>query len=140
MNDSILNKLATIDRCLIRIRDVYTLAKENFDTDYTSQDSIVLNLQRACEASIDAANILNKQHQTGIPQSSRDSFELLKKAGLISAPLALNLQKMVGLRNVAVHDYQTLNLEIVKHVVENRLCDFEEFVGTVKSLRANQLD
>lgn len=132
MNDSILNKLATIDRCLKRIRDVYALAKANFDTDYTSQDSIILNLQRACEASIDAANILNKQHQTGIPQSSRDSFELLKKAGLISAPLALNLQKMVGLRNVAVHDYQTLNLEIVKHVVEHRLGDFEEFVDTVK--------
>lgn len=132
MNDSILNKLATIDRCLKRIRDVYALAKENFDTDYTSQDSIILNLQRACEASIDAANILNKQHQTGIPQSSRDSFELLKKAGLISAPLALNLQKMVGLRNVAVHDYQTLNLEIVKHVVEHRLGDFEEFIDAVK--------
>lgn len=134
MNDSIINKLATIDRCLKRIRDVYALAKENFDTDYTSQDSIILNLQRACEASIDAANIINKQHQTGIPQSSRDSFELLKKAGLISAPLALNLQKMVGLRNVAVHDYQTLNLDIVKHVVEHRLNDFEEFVKAIKGL------
>lgn len=49
---------------------------------------------------IDVTNILNKQHNTGIPQSSSDSFELLKKAGVISAPLALNLQKMVGLRNV----------------------------------------
>jgi len=134
MNDPILNKLATIERYLRRIRDVYALAKEEFETDYTSQDSIVLNLQRACEASVDAANILNKQHQTGIPQSSRDSFELLKKAGLISAPLALNLQKMVGLRNVAVHDYQTLNLEIVKHVVEHKLSDFEEFVKAIKGL------
>jgi len=132
MNDSILNKLATIDRCLKRIREVYDLAKEQFDTDYTSQDSIILNLQRACEASIDVANILNKQHDSGIPQSSRDSFELLKKAGLISAPMALSLQKMVGLRNVAVHDYQALNLEIVKHVVEHRLAEFEEFVDTVK--------
>lgn len=132
MNDSILNKLATIDRCLKRIRDVYALAKEQFDTDYTSQDSIILNLQRACEASIDAANILNKQHQTGILQSSRDSFELLKKAGFISAPLALSLQKMIGLRNIDVHDYQTLNLEIVKHVVEHRLNDFEEFIVSVK--------
>jgi uncharacterized protein YutE (UPF0331/DUF86 family) len=134
MNDSILNKLATIDRCLKRIREVYDLAKEQFDTDYTSQDSIILNLQRACEASIDVANILNKQHNTGIPQSSRDSFELLKKAGLLSAPLALSLQKMVGLRNVAVHDYQALNLEIVKHVVEHRLAEFEEFVDSVKSM------
>lgn len=132
MNDSILNKLATIERCLVRIRDVYALAKEDFESDYTSQDSIVLNLQRACEAAIDAANIINKQLKTGIPQSSRDSFDLLKQAGLISASLALNLQKMVGLRNVAVHDYQTLNLDIVKHVVEHRLSDFEEFVALLK--------
>ncbi len=117
-----------------RIREVYDLAKEQFDTDYTSQDSIILNLQRACETSIDAANILNTQHNTGIPQSSRDSFELLKKAGLTSAPLVLNLQKMVGLRNIAVHDDQTLNLEIVKHVVEHRLCVFEEFIATVKKI------
>ncbi|WP_421847025.1 type VII toxin-antitoxin system HepT family RNase toxin [Marinomonas sp.] len=134
MNDSIINKLATIDRCLDRIRDVYSLSKDQFDTDYTSQDSIILNLQRACEASIDAANILNKQHQTGIPQSSRDSFELLKKARILSAPLTLNLQKMVGLRNIAVHDYQTLNLDIVKHIVEHRLGDFEDFIAEIKML------
>lgn len=132
MNDSILNKLATIDHCLKRIRDVYSLAKDNFDTDYTSQDSIVLNLQRACKTS-DVVNILNKQHQTGIPQSSFDSFELLKKAGLISAPPASNLQKMIGLRNVAVHDYQTLNLEIVKHVVEHRLGGLKSFLRTLKT-------
>jgi len=41
---------------------------------------------------------------------------------------------MVGLRNVAVHDYQALNLEIVKHVVEHRLAEFEEFVDSVKSM------
>lgn len=134
MNDSIINKLATINRCLDRIRDVYALSKDQFDTDYTSQDSIILNIQRACEASIDAANILNKQHQTGIPQSSRDSFELLKKARILSAPLTLNLQKMVGLRNIAVHDYQTLNLDIVKHIVEHRLGDFEDFIAEIKML------
>lgn len=123
----------------MRIRDVYTLSKDQFETDYTSQDSIVLNLQRACEAAINTANIINKQHKTGIPQSSRDSFELLKKAGLISAPLALNLQKMVGLSNIAVHDYQTLNLDIVKHVVKHRLSDFEEFIKAIKSLNLSSL-
>ena len=135
MNDSILNKLASIDRCLKRIRDVYNLSGDKFDSDYTSQDSVILNLQRACEASIDVANIVNKQQGNGIPQSSRDSFELLKKAGVIEAPLALGLQKMVGLRNIAVHDYQTLNLDIVKHVIEHKLVDFETFVSVMKRLK-----
>ncbi len=134
MNDVIINKLVSIERCLKRIQEVYQQSKDNFETDYTSQDSIILNLQRACEACIDVANIINKQHKTGVPQSGRDSFELLKKASLLSAPLANNLQKMVGLRNIAVHDYQTLNLDIVKHVVENKLGEFTDFIEEMKSL------
>ncbi len=134
MNDVIINKIAIIERCLKRVTDVYQEAGSSFDSDYTRQDSVVLNLQRACEASIDLANIINKQRKTGIPQSSRDSFELLSKADLLPAELSQNLQKMVGLRNVAVHDYQTLNLAIVKHVVENRLGDFDTFCQCVKSI------
>jgi uncharacterized protein YutE (UPF0331/DUF86 family) len=34
---------------------------------------------------------------------------------------------MVGLRNIAVHDYQKLNLDIVIAVVQKHLSDFEEF-------------
>ncbi|MCV2402103.1 DUF86 domain-containing protein [Marinomonas sp. C2222] len=132
MNDAIINKFATIERCIKRIKEVYEQSKDHFDNDYTSQDSIILNLQRACEACIDVANIVNKQHRTGIPQSGRDSFELLKKAGLLSPLLAESLQKMVGLRNIAVHDYQTLNLEIVKHVVENKLGEFTRFIEEMK--------
>ena len=134
MNDVLINKVATIQRCLKRIVEVYSAAKAQFDTDFTSQDSIILNLQRACEASIDIANILNKQRQTGVPQTSRDSFALLSQAGLIPAELSERLQKMVGLCNVAVHDYQTLNLDIVRHVVEQRLVDFEAFIEAIKRL------
>lgn len=134
MNDVIINKIAIIERCLKRVTEVYQEAGSNFDTDYTRQDSVVLNLQRACEAAIDLANIINKLRKTGIPQSSRDSFELLSKANLLPAELSQNLQKMVGLRNVAVHDYQTLNIAIVKHVVEHRLSDFDAFCQNVKSI------
>lgn len=112
--------------------EVYQEAGSEFETDYTRQDSVILNLQRACEACIDLANIINKQYKTGIPQSSRDSFELLSKAKLLPTGLSQSLQKMVGLRNIAVHDYQTLNLAIVKHVIENRLCGFEDFCQVVK--------
>ncbi|WP_269800795.1 hypothetical protein [Colwellia sp. 12G3] len=50
MDDVLLNKLSTITRCLKRIREVYAEAGVNFVNDYTRQDSVILNLQRACEA------------------------------------------------------------------------------------------
>jgi uncharacterized protein YutE (UPF0331/DUF86 family) len=132
MNDVIINKIATIERCLQRINVVYAEVGDNLSTDYTRQDSIVLNLQRACEASIDLANYINKQKKLGIPQSSRDAFELLFKAALLPEVVAVNLKKMVGLRNIAVHDYQELNIDIVKFIVANHLVDFKYFIKAIK--------
>ena len=41
--------------------------------------------------------------------------------------LADRLRKMVGFRNVAIHDYQKLNLEIVRRIVVDHLDDFLTF-------------
>jgi uncharacterized protein YutE (UPF0331/DUF86 family) len=132
MNDVVINKIATIERCLKRINVVYAEVGDNLSNDFTRQDSIVLNLQRACEASIDLANYVNKQKSLGIPQSSRDAFELLFKAVLLPESVAISLKKMVGLRNIAVHDYQELNLDIVRFIVENHLIDFQHFIKAIK--------
>jgi uncharacterized protein YutE (UPF0331/DUF86 family) len=131
MNDILINKIATIKRCLKRIKDVYGDGL-GFKQNYTQQDSVILNLQRTCEACIDIANHLNRQHQYGIPQSSRDSFTLLAQNNALPVELADNLKKMVGLRNIAIHDYQELNLDIVVHVVKHHLSDFEDFIEVVK--------
>lgn len=34
---------------------------------------------------------------------------------------------MVGFRNVAVHDYQKLSLDVVRSIIRERLDDFLEF-------------
>jgi len=132
MNDVVINKIASIERCLQRINDVYAEVGQNLSSDFTRQDSIVLNLQRACEASIDLANYVNKQRRLGVPQSSRDAFDLLYKGQFLSEDVAVNLKKMVGLRNIAVHDYQELNIDIVKFIVENHLVDFQYFIKAIK--------
>ena len=136
MNDVLINKLASIKRCLARINEEFTDEAE-FRNNFTKQDSVILNLQRACEASIDICNYLIRQHSLGIPQSSRNSFELVANAGLISQPVSQQLQKMVGLRNIAVHDYQTLNMDIVIAVVNHHLTDFETFSHQVATLMAS---
>ncbi len=125
-DDVLLNKTATITRCIKRIREEYT-EKVDFRTNYTRQDSVILNLQRCCEAAIDMGNRLIRLRGLGIPQSSRDVFKLLQQEKIIEEVIANSLMAMVGLRNIAVHDYQALNLDIVIHVIENNLQDFEEF-------------
>ena len=43
------------------------------------------------------------------------------------------MQKMVGFINLAVHDYQNLNLEIVASIVEKHLVDFEKFLSDIQT-------
>ena len=42
MDNVILNKVASIERCLIRVKEEYVSAGENFLTDFTKQDAAVL--------------------------------------------------------------------------------------------------
>jgi uncharacterized protein YutE (UPF0331/DUF86 family) len=125
------NKAAIIERCVRRAREVYGGIDAHLTEDLTRQDSIVLNIQRACEATVDLAMHLVRIHRLGIPQESRHAFELLAAAGHLDRRLAGVLQRMVGFRNVAVHDYQNLNLDIVRAIVLRDLDDVLAFARGV---------
>lgn len=126
-DDVILNKCATIERCVIRVSEEWMLAGDDFDTDFTRQDAAILNIQRACEAAIDLGQHIIRRDQLGLPQSARDVFTVLHGEGVITADLAESLKSMVGFRNIAVHDDQTLALPIVKAIIQDHLGDFTAF-------------
>lgn len=134
-DDVLLNKVAIIERCMARIQDVYANNDKNLFEDATKQDSIILNLQRACEAAIDLGMHVVRKRGLGIPQESREAFELLEKAGLLDSDLAQRMKKMVGFRNVAVHDYTDLNYEIIKVIITERVEDFSAFTKFALQLK-----
>ncbi|MDQ7084235.1 MAG: DUF86 domain-containing protein [Sulfurovum sp.] len=56
---------------------------------------------------------------------------MLFKNKILSQDISKQMQGMVGFRNIAVHDYQNLNIEIVVAIVEKHLGDFEGFIHEV---------
>lgn len=126
-DEVVLNKAAVIERCLKRVIEEYRNHEDQLETDYTRQDAIVLNLLRASEAAIDLAMHAARVGKLGLPQESRESFAMLEEAGWIEPGISRRMQAMVGFRNVAVHDYQKLNLEVVKSILENHLDNFRVF-------------
>lgn len=113
-----LNKTAAIERCIARIRTVYAGDPRNLTDDLTRQESILLNLQRACEASIDLAMNRVRRGRLGVPQDSRDAFDRLARSGALEPELAEAMKRMVGFRNVAVHAYARVDLTIVRSIIE----------------------
>lgn len=124
--DVIVNKTSVIERCLKRVCEVYD-QNPNHLKDYTKQDSIILNIQRACEAAIDLAMHIVAEKKLGIPQSSRHCFELLMEHKMITEDIANKMKAMVGFRNIAVHDYQKVNEVILKKIIEEHLDDFRKY-------------
>lgn len=133
MNDVILNKITTIERCVNRIHEVYEGNPENLK-DFTKQDSIILNIQRACEASIDLAMHIVSERKLGVPKASREGFKLLQEAHIIDSSLAKTLMNMVGFRNIAVHDYQALKIDILEAILDKHIDDFKQFTQIVLQL------
>lgn len=56
-DDVLLNKAATIERCVARAREEYAKNPATFAEDLTRQDAAILNIQRACEAALDMATL-----------------------------------------------------------------------------------
>jgi uncharacterized protein YutE (UPF0331/DUF86 family) len=96
MDDVVLNKAATIERCIARVREEHAGDDRNVTENQTRQDAIVLNIQRACEAAIDLAMHVVRREHLGIPQETREAFELLRRAAIIDDTRAKRLSAMVG--------------------------------------------
>ena len=137
-DDVLINKAATIERCVRRARDEYAADPGSFATNFTRQDAAILNIQRACEAALDMGQHLIRRERLGVPQSARDVFALLAQGGWIPVLLADKLKRMVGFRNIAVHDYESLQLPITIRIIEVHLDEFLEYSQTLLIKEANK--
>ena len=130
----ILNKLDSIERGINRINEEYENNPKNLD-DYRRNDAIVLNLQRACESATDIAMYIVSTRKLGVPQSKREAFELLGKEKIISSQMCKNMKNMIGFRNIAIHEYRQIDVEILQDVIENHLQDLIDFARQMLNVK-----
>jgi uncharacterized protein YutE (UPF0331/DUF86 family) len=123
-------KLAFIETCVHELR---TLARpERIANDLREERFVEHTLQLAIQAALDVGSHIVSDDRLGEPETGRDVFRLLGRAGLVPAELAGRLEQMAGFRNVVVHRYQDVNLDIVRDVVENHLGDLLELVTAIR--------
>jgi len=127
MNEIVINKIQSIQRCVERARQEYGFDPNGFDTNYSRQDAALLNVLRACEQAIDLANHIIKTQKMGVPTSSAESFDLLRQKHVIDTALSEKLKKMVGFRNTVTHQYQRIDLPVAKSVIASGLDDLIAF-------------
>lgn len=130
MERVVLNKIESIERCIKRIKE--TVERADFDlNNFDFQDIIILNLQKACQQSIDLAMYIVSNKKLGLPSNSRDAFIILKDSKIISDEISLTLTRMVGFRNIIIHEYQQIELKVIEYILENGLDDFLNYSKSI---------
>lgn len=121
--DVVLAKIAIIKKCVATIIKIQAADIPS----WMGEDLAVLNLQRAIQAAIDLAHVVIAKNGFGLPSDYGQSFDILAKQQIIDLELTKTLKKMVGFRNISVHEYQEINAEIVQSIIKHHLDDFEVY-------------
>jgi uncharacterized protein YutE (UPF0331/DUF86 family) len=123
-------RLAFIETC---VRELRTLARpERILDDLREERFVEHTLQLAIQAALDVGSHIVSDDRLGEPETGRDVFRLLGRAGILPADLVERLERMAGFRNVVVHLYQEVDLGIVQDVVENHLGDLLDFAAAIR--------
>jgi len=130
----IANKIESLRHCLARVEQRCPPDLEQLLNDLDAQDVLTLNLSRAVQICVDISlHILSASNQP-MPQTMAEAFAGLVDEEIISADIAEKMQKAIGFRNIAMHEYEKMNWAIVYAIATERLSDFKEFAQCISPL------
>lgn len=104
--------------------------------DLDAQDVVAINLTRAVQLCVDIGAHLIAGTQMKAPDTMGQVFDVLAQSGIVDTDLADRLKKAVGFRNIAVHNYQSIDWAIVHSICQQRLKDFDEYAKAVSARMA----
>jgi uncharacterized protein YutE (UPF0331/DUF86 family) len=130
-------KLELLRRCVKRIEDKRPSSAEVLKADLDLQDIITANLTRAVQVCVDIAAHIIAEREVEAPDSMGKAFETLVRLKVIDSTLGERMMKAVGFRNIAIHNYQVIDWQIVHAICHKELDDFRKFAAAVSALLSN---
>ncbi len=118
-------RLAKLDEYLSILRQLRATPREEFLRNPEKYGSAERFLQLAIEAVNDMGGHVVADMNLGTVEWARDIPERLFQAGYIDASLRDRWLRMIGFRNILVHDYLDVDRARVYEVLQHHLEDFE---------------
>jgi uncharacterized protein YutE (UPF0331/DUF86 family) len=131
-------KLESLRRCVKRIEQKRPSTPQTLATDYDLQDILSVNLERAVQLCVDLAAHVIADREISAPTTMAAAFEALHALHILSSDLTNSMKKAVGFRNIAVHNYQEIDWEIVFNICHHKLDDFRAFAQAIVPLLSEE--
>lgn len=124
-------KIESLRRCVERIRQKCPATADALAGDADAQDILTLNLTRAVQLCVDIGAHLIAARDNPAPNTMGQTFDALADLKVVSPEIAQRMKKAVGFRNIAIHNYETIDWQIVHAIATRNLNDFSEFAAAV---------
>jgi uncharacterized protein YutE (UPF0331/DUF86 family) len=118
-------RLGKLDEYLAILQGLRRYTYEEFTANPEHYGSAERFLQLAIETLTDLGNHVIADLGLGTVDWYSDIPRLLHEAGYINAEMRENWTRMIGFRNVLVHDYLDVDRRLVYEVLQQRLGDIE---------------
>lgn len=129
--DLVAKKLAQVETYVAELR---RLARpELMAEDLRERRFVEHTLQIAIQAALDVASHIVSDERLGEPRTNQALFDLLAAARWVPHETALAMRRAVGFRNVVVHGYASVDVDLVRDVVEHHLQDLLDFVVAIRA-------
>ncbi|MCK4540831.1 MAG: DUF86 domain-containing protein [Spirochaetales bacterium] len=130
-NDLIISKLELLKKYINRIEEKTPPKADILLRDFDLQDIITLNLERAVQISVDIGSHILSSTDIRTPKTMSETFKAIADHNVISTDLAERMRKSVGFRNIAVHEYEKIDWNVVYTICTRHLKDFRDFAAAI---------
>jgi len=127
----LIDKLKQLEQNLIileKIKKDYSL--EDIQSDKIDEWGLRYGLLESIQIIIDISCHLVAEKNLGVPKSYSDCINLLITNKYLDADTGKKVIRMVGLRNLLVHDYGIVNLDKLFSYLDN-LGDIKDFINQI---------
>ena len=129
-------KIESLRRCIQRIEDKKPDNINLLIQDLDLQDILVINLTRAVQLCVDIGSHIISTANKPSPQTMGEVLTTVYELTAISLDTREQLKKAIGFRNIAVHNYEAINWEIVYAICHNSLQNFRRFAQEISRYAA----
>lgn len=129
--DVVMAKLESLHRCVQRLEEKGVVTAAALADDVDRQDILAVNLERAVQICVDIAAHVIAERGGPAPRTMSETFGILGRMDFIDPDTATRLQRAVGFRNLAVHQYDRIDWLRVHQMLRDGLPDFRTFAAAV---------
>ena len=130
----ILSHLRELSESLEDWRRYQSISIEELRMDRDKRNMVLHSMLISIQSAIDIATYIIAEKELRKPSTYRETFEILEEGRILSEDLANDLSDLAGFRNVLVHIYWELDMDVIYGILRNDLKVLLTFKKIVKEL------